>query len=146
MLDIKLSEIYIECVRENKEYNVTEIAKQLKESQEEEIEKYYTEEVATIKEGVTENLLYLNGIVVNVKKYPRYHFLIKESGNIDGVTTKSIIDYTSEYDFNKIEDFENNMEEILALERLDIGISDLKITLENEDESEPGLYVSLEQD
>ena len=73
-----------------------------------EIEKYYNKETATIKEGIEKNITNLEGIVVSVKEYSEYKFLIGKECQIKGVLEGEVTDTTSEKDFIDIEKFEEN--------------------------------------
>ena len=81
----------------------------MKESEDITIEKYYNDDIASIKDGVTENLVSLKAIVVSVDEYPRYKFLIEEPGKITKVLSGAIKDTTEITDFKEIEEFEKEI-------------------------------------
>ena len=81
----------------------------MKESEDITIEKYYNDDIASIKDGVTENLISLKAIVVSVNEYPRYKFLIEEPGKITKVLSEEIKDTTEITDFKEIEEFEKEI-------------------------------------
>ena len=108
-INLKLMEIETGCYTNNKEYNIREISKKMKETDNITIEKYYNNEIASIKNGVTENLVNLTGIVVSVNDYSEYKFLIGELCQIQGVTTKEVTDTTDKSEFEDIEKFEKTM-------------------------------------
>ena len=85
---------------------VKEIAKGMKETTNITIETYYNDETASIKEGVTENIINLTGIVLSVDDYSEYNFLIGNSCKIIGVTKEKITDVIEQKEFKDIEEFE----------------------------------------
>lgn len=105
-IEMKLMEIQTDCMKNEKEYKIEEIAKNIKESKEITIEKYYNSDIASIKSEVTENLEDLSGLVVSVDKYSNYKFLISKNCKIAGATTKKITDVTGQEEFKTIEEFE----------------------------------------
>ena len=92
------------------------------------IEKYYNSETANIKNGITENIINLNGIVVSVNDYNEYKFLIGKDGKIEGVTTNNV-DSMAQENFESIGDFEKNIGKIEKNEEsnedLEIKVSDI---------------------
>ena len=109
LVKLELSYIQTKCIRLNKKYNLVEIAQGMKESEDITIEKYYNDDIASIKDGVTENLISLKAIVVSVNEYPRYKFLIEEPGKITKVLSGEIKDTTEITDFKEIEEFEKEI-------------------------------------
>lgn len=107
IINTKLMEIETNCYSNNIEYNIKEIAKDIKEDNNITIEKYYNNEISGIKEGITENIVNLNGIVVSVNDYAEYKFLIGKQCSIDKVKTGDINDLTNINDFVDIKNFEN---------------------------------------
>ena len=105
-IDLKLMEIQTDCYSQNIEYNILEIEKEIKNDNKIEIEKFYNDDIASLKEGVTEDVVNLSGIVVYAKEYEEYKFLIGKQGKIDGVTTNQITNTTDETEFEDIEKFE----------------------------------------
>lgn len=108
-VNLKLMEIETNCYAINKEYNIKEISTGMKEADNIMIEKYYNSETANIKNGITENIINLNGIVVSVNDYNEYKFLIGNKGEIIGVSTKEVTDDIKEKDFKDINIFEKEM-------------------------------------
>ena len=108
IIDLKLMEIQTDCISKGEEYNIVKIAEEMEKAENIEIEKYYNKETATIKEGVEKNLTNLEGIVVSVKEYSEYKFLIGKECQIKGVLEGEVTDTTSEKDFIDIEKFEEN--------------------------------------
>ena len=99
IIDLKLMEIQTDCYSQNIEYNILEIEKGIKNDKKIEIEKFYNDDIASLKEGVTEDVVNLSGIVVYAKEYEEYKFLIGRQGKIDGVTTNQITNTTDETEF-----------------------------------------------
>lgn len=108
-INLKLIEIEANCYANNKEYNIKEVAIEMKLSDNITIEKYYNSETANIKNKLTENIINLTGIVVSANDYNEYKFLIGNEGQIKGVSTKNIIDTMEEKDFKDINTFEKEM-------------------------------------
>ena len=96
-------QVATDCYGSNKEFNIKEIANNIKKVENITIEKYYNEKISNIKNGVTENLVNLTGIVVSVNDYNKYKFLIDKDGKIIGVSIDQITDTTKEEEFKKIE-------------------------------------------
>ena len=109
IVNIKLMEIRIDCEEKIEEYNIIKIAEGMKKAEDITIEKYYNKETGSIKEGVTENLTKLEGIVVSVDEYLEYKFLIGESREIIGVLEGEITNTTSMGDFIDLETFETSV-------------------------------------
>ena len=109
-IGINLYEIMVYCAKDSKEFNITEVAKQLKDNSEITILKYYNESTSMIAENVTENIINLDGIVISYNVYPKYKFLIGKDCKIDGVTTTSVsgLDELNISDYNSAEVFEAN--------------------------------------
>ena len=105
-INLELMEIQTDCYSKNIEYNILEIEKGIKSDEKITIEKFYNDNVSSLKEGVTENIVNLSGIVVSVKEYEEYKFLIGKQGKIAGVTTNEITNITNEKEFEDIEKFE----------------------------------------
>ena len=102
-------EIQVDCIEKGEEYNIEKIATGMKEAEDITIEKYYNKETGSIKEGVTENLTNLEGIVVSANEYSEYKFLIGESCEIIGVLEGEVTDTTKKEDFIEIEEFERKV-------------------------------------
>lgn len=111
IVDLKLMEVQVDCIENNKEYTITEIAKNIKNDTKIEIELYYNSTISSIKSGITENLTDLTGILVSVNEYSRFKFLIGKNCTIDKVSDDGInFVYITEYEqLNNIEN-NNNVE------------------------------------
>lgn len=109
IINIELMNIATKCYSEGIEYNIKEIAKEMKEVENITIEKYYNGETASIKNGVKESLENLKGIVVSENDYSKYKFLIGETGKIEGVIEGKITEATKMEEFKKLEDYEKEM-------------------------------------
>lgn len=109
IINIELMNIATKCYSEGIEYNIKEIAKEMKEVENITIEKYYNGETASIKNGVKESLENLKGIVVSENDYSKYKFLIGETGKIEGVIEGKITETTKMEEFKKLEDYEKEM-------------------------------------
>lgn len=109
MIELKLMEVQVDCTERKVEYTITEIANNIEEDTTITIEKYYNGNTASIKTGVTKNIVNLEGIVVSVDQYSEYKFLIGKSGNIEGVTTGTIDDTTGKEAFKPEEEFVKEM-------------------------------------
>ena len=105
-INLKLMEIETECSNNNIDYTIKEIAKEIKKSDNITIEKYYNDNIASIKNGITENIINLSGLVVSVDEYNEFKFLLGKDGNIVGVTTQQITDTTDKKEFKDINQFE----------------------------------------
>lgn len=108
ILEIKLMDIQADCIYEEKEYTIIEIAKNIKDDNKITIEKYYMSKTSSTNVQEPEDLTTLQGIVVSVDEYAKYKFLIGESCKIIGVTIEEIPDLIE--NFESIDEFE---EEIL---------------------------------
>lgn len=108
IINMKLMEIQLDCEEKRVEYNLVKIAEGMKQAEEITIEKYYNKEMSLIKQGITENIINLEGIVVSVNQYLKYKFLIGESCKIIGVL-EELSDTTRKEDFINIQEFERNM-------------------------------------
>lgn len=108
-VEMKLMEVQTDCVENEKEYTIKEIAKNIREDKEITIEKYYNSNTASIKSGITENLENLIGIVVSVDQYSEYKFLIGKNCKIEGITIEEIIDTTDIGTFKPKEEFEKEV-------------------------------------
>lgn len=108
-INLKLMEIETGCYTNNKEYNIKEIANEMKKADNITIEKYYNDEIASIKNGVTENITNLTGLVVSVDEYNEYKFLLGKECNIEGVTSKEVTDTTDKKEFKDINQFEKDI-------------------------------------
>lgn len=109
IITLKLMEIQLNCESEKKEISIEEIALEMKKANNISIEKYYNSEIATIRDGLTENLINLNGIVVSANEYSKHKFLLGKDCKIIGVLEKEITENTSVNEFIKLEDYENNI-------------------------------------
>ena len=105
-VNLKLSEIALKCEIEGIEYNIEEIAKEIEEDEEKTLEKLFNESTGSLKDT---DLINLQDIVISVKKYSKYKFLIGQEGEIDGVTTEKITDGTTKEDFYSLEEFETEI-------------------------------------
>ena len=102
-INLELMEIQADCTEQRKEYNVKEIALNIKGSKEITINKTYNKEVASISEGIQIDEENIEGIVVSVDKDSEYKFLIGESTKIEGVLETEEIDTTAKSDFIELE-------------------------------------------
>lgn len=105
-IEIKIGEIITKCHLEGKEFKIDEIIEAIENDDEIILEKFYNSKVASLKEGVTENLVNLEDIVVSVNKYYRFKFLIGQNAQIKGVTSGNVTESTPKNEFKTIEDFE----------------------------------------
>ena len=110
-VNIKLSEVIIECEAKGIDYSIEEIYEAIEKDDEKTIEKIFNKETGAVKSGVKDTIIDLSDIVVSVKKYSKYKFLVGEEGQIDGVTTGEITDLTTKADFISIAEFENSLAE-----------------------------------
>ena len=129
MVDLKLIEVKMDCIGNDKEYTIAEIAKNIKNDLKIEIELYYNSTTSSIKNGVTENLVDLTGIVVSVDDYSRFKFLIGSTGNIEGVTTEEITNTTAKTDFRTPEEFEETIGTVIHTPKLNGSIMFEKTTV-----------------
>lgn len=95
IVELKLMDIQSDCIVRKVEYNIVEIANSMKEDDQITIEKYYNSNVALVKNGISENLVNLKAILVSANSYPKYKFLIGESGEIERVATQNVTDTTN---------------------------------------------------
>ena len=114
IVDLKLMDIQANCITNEIEYNILEIAKRMKEDEQITIEKYYNSSVALIKNGVNENMVNIKAILVSANNYPKYKFLIGEDCKIQKISTKNVTDTTTLEEDSKqlledIEWFETNL-------------------------------------
>lgn len=107
-INLKLMEIQTNCYSQQIEYNLLEIEKEIKVDEKITIEKFYNADISKLKDGVTENIINLSGIVVSVNEYEEYKFLLGKQGKIIGVTTNKITYITDEKEFENLENFEKN--------------------------------------
>ena len=105
-VNLKLMEIQVDCTEKDEKYNIKKIAEGMKLAEDITIEKYYNKGTGSIKDGVTENLTDLEGIVVSVDEYSEYKFLIGEKCEIEGVLEGEVTDTTKIEEFENIEEFE----------------------------------------
>ena len=101
VIDLKLMEIKSEFI--NEDYKITDIFSKIAETSNIVIDNYYTSETAMVKEGIESDvskITNLSGILVYVKQYPEYIFLIGKTGTIDGILDKNEIVQLE--DFEKI--------------------------------------------
>ena len=115
-INIELMDIQVECTEQRKEYNIKEIALNMKETEEITINKTYNREVASIKEGIQIDEEKVEGIVVSVDKCSEYKFLIGKSTKIEGVLETEDLDTIAMSDFIDIETFEKNLFKINKME------------------------------
>ena len=109
IIEMKLMEVQTECVLENKDYKIEEIAQNIVKDSKITIEKCYYENTSSIKDDIEENFINLKGIVVSVDQYSKYKFLIGKSCEIEGVT-KEDINYTTSFEEDKSHIFETIQE------------------------------------
>lgn len=95
-ITIELTSIRMQCVDEGVEYNVVEVEKLIKNVNDIAIEKYYYTESN------------LDGIVISVKEYSMYKFLLDKNGDITGVLQGKINDDTKQEQFKNLDDFERD--------------------------------------
>lgn len=112
IIRIKLMEIQVNCIDEEKEFSIVEIAKGMEEDKNITIEKYYNkeeEEETLIKDETEKNLINLKGIIVSVNQYSKYKFLIGESCEIERVTVDEIKENTKIEELEILEEFEEKL-------------------------------------
>lgn len=131
ILDMKLMEIQTECIYEQKEFEITEIVKNIEKCNDITIEKYYMENIASTIVDLPENLINLKGIVVSVNQYVKYKFLIGNNSKIIGVITGEIPNKME--DFKTLEEFEKDL-----FEKYLVG-TDVKFYLYNEGKVNDGV-------
>ena len=107
-INTKLMEIRTNCYTNNVGYDIKEIFEEMKQADNITIEKCFYSESANIKNGVNEDIINLNGIIVSVNDYNEYKFLIDKNGNIQKVKYGEINENTDLDDFIDIKDFEKN--------------------------------------
>ena len=107
-INTKLMEIRTNCYANNVVYDIKEIFEEMKQADNITIEKCFYSESANIKNGVNEDIINLNGIIVSVNDYNEYKFLIDKNGNIQKVKYGEINENTDLDDFIDIKDFEKN--------------------------------------
>lgn len=105
-IEMEIMQISADCYGNNKDFNIQELAKQMKTANNIIIEKYYNQKTSSIKNGITENLINLNSIVVSANEYPKYKFLIGKNCQIIGITKKNITDTFEESEFKNSDEFE----------------------------------------
>ena len=103
-INLKLNEIIIQCENEGRDYDLQAIIEAIKEDNEKEIAKMFNVETGSIKAGAS--IVNPSDIVVVVKKYSKYKFLMNDDDGIKGVTTGEITDNTEIDDFKNVEEFE----------------------------------------
>ena len=106
IIELKLIEVKADCYSQNITYDIDQVEKAIKDSNEITIEKFYNDNVASIKDGTTENVVNLSGIVVSANEYNKYKFLLGKEGDITGVTNKKIAETTDEKEFVNVAKFE----------------------------------------
>ena len=109
-IDLTLMSVVAKCEEKGVPYSIDEIIETIRNDDEKEIEKMFHEEMtASIKDGI--QIVDPTDIVIKVKKYSRYKFLVgqkdKKNGllGIKGVTTKDITNEISINDFEPIEEY-----------------------------------------
>ena len=105
-VDIKLMEIVASCEERGVEYNIDEIYEAIEKDDEKTIEKIFNKGTGAVKSGVSETIVDLSDIVVSVKKYSKYKFLVGEEGEIDGVLEGDVTNVTEKKAFKSINVFE----------------------------------------
>ena len=105
-VDTKLMEIVASCEERGVEYNIDEIYEAIEKDDEKTIEKIFNKGTGAVKSGVKDTIIDLSDIVVSVKKYSRYKFLVGEEGQIDGVLEGDVTNVTEKTAFKSINTFE----------------------------------------
>lgn len=104
---LNITEAQMECISKEKTFEILDIAELMKQKSNVTIEKYYNSETALIKEGVSENMVNLKGIVVSVNDYSKYKFLIGKSCDITGILDIEIDESTNIEEFREVLEYEN---------------------------------------
>ena len=86
-VDIKLMEIIADCEERGVEYNIDEIYEAIEKDDEKTIEKIFNKESGAVKSGVSDTIVDLSDIVVSVKKYSKYKFVVEETCELKEITT-----------------------------------------------------------
>lgn len=101
-VELVLSDIYIDCVSQEKEYNAEEIYNAILSNNKLNILKVYQEdEQGNTTEKITD-------VVVSSKTNDEYKFLVGNNGKINGVTDNAISNTTKKTDFIDVEEFKIN--------------------------------------
>ena len=122
-INLTLMSVVAKCEEEKVPYSIDKIIEAIKKDDEKEIEKMFKEEkTASIKSGV--EIVNPSDIVITVKKYSKYKFLVGEKEGttevegIKGVTTEKITNTTVINDFKSVQEFEKTI--------LNVNISEKK--------------------
>ena len=109
-INIVLMEVAVECQNNHVPYSIDAIVEAIRNDNEKEILKMFNNNTASIKLGA--EIINPTDIVITVKKYSKYKFLVGEKQGSDevegikGVTTREIDDDTAIQEFDIIEDFD----------------------------------------
>lgn len=111
IIRLELVNIRADCITEGKDFTLSEIYQGMEEASNIKIEGYYYNGMDDcLKDKIVENdLEKLIGIVVSANEYEKYKFLIGETGEIKGVLIGKITENTKIGEFQKLSDFESNM-------------------------------------
>ena len=92
LLELKLTNIYAECIEKNEEYTIEVVSNKLNKEEEAIIEQYFMEPIAKKSTVVEEpeNINEIAGIVVSIDKYSKYKFLLGKKAYIVGVATETV--------------------------------------------------------
>ena len=102
-------EIAADCETRGVEYTIEEIVNALENDDETTLEKFYNnQQTASIKSGVNKNVIALQDVVISVKQYSKYKFLVGQTGEIEGVKIGEVTNTTSKTEFKTVESFERN--------------------------------------
>ncbi len=115
-INMELMLVQTQCFEQKKEYNIKEIALNMKESGEITINKVYNKEIASISEGIEINEESIEAIVISVDNYSEFNFLIGESTKIEGVLNTEKLDMVDKTDFIQLEEFEKNIFKVSKME------------------------------
>ena len=111
-VNIKLMEIATDCEERGVEYSINEIYNAIEKDDEKTIEKIFNKKTGVVDLVAQESIVDLSDIVVSVKKYSKYKFLVgnkeetSEIEGIKGVTTEKITNFTTIEDFKSVVEFE----------------------------------------
>ena len=126
-VNTKLMEIVADCEERGVEYNIDEIVEAIKNDDEKTIELIYGTKTSAIDDRVNEEeYLTESDIVVSVKRYSKYKFLVGEAGEIEGATTEEITGITDKTAFQSVDVFEADL--------LGVTLANGRETITNEEE------------
>lgn len=95
IIDIKLHEIYVSCVMDNKDFNMENTAIEMTNDNNITIDEKYFNATSLKKDTVSDSIVNLKGIVVSANQYERFKFLVSgKNGSIQllAYTTESVPD------------------------------------------------------